>query len=233
MPQTTFRDSQLGDILVRRHQWAKGVSVRLSVKGEIVATAPRTTPLLFIKQVIKQQRASILELQESNQQSRHYSHGQLIGHSHRLEILPDPKLSVPSIHVHGQTIRCFTPPETENSRQTQQSIRDAVIKALRKESKAYLTRRLKILAQRHGYTYDNLRFTHASTRWGSCSSNGTISLNIALMTLPLDLIDYVLIHELCHTKEMNHSSEFWQLVAAACPDHKRLKAAVKTHSPNV
>jgi hypothetical protein len=67
----------------------------------------------------------------------------------------------------------------------------------------------------------------ARTQWGSCSARGVISLNWQLVKLPLPLIDYVVIHELAHLKEMNHSAAFWRVVASACPDHKELRAALR------
>ncbi len=72
--------------------------------------------------------------------------------------------------------------------------------------------RVQHLSDLHGFTYGKLSFRNQKTRWGSCSFHNNISLNIQLMRLPLHLIDYVIIHELCHTVHKNHSAKFWQLV---------------------
>jgi len=90
-----------------------------------------------------------------------------------------------------------------------------------------------VLADEFGFSYERVRFSHASSRWGSCSSGGTVSLNITLMRLPDRLIDYVLIHELAHTKHMNHSAEFWAEVEKHDPGYKRHRKALKMFSPFV
>jgi predicted metal-dependent hydrolase len=72
-----------------------------------------------------------------------------------------------------------------------------------------------------------IRLSSARTQWGSCSARGVISLNWQLVKLSLPLIDYVVIHELAHLKEMNHSAAFWRVVASACPDHKELRTALR------
>ena len=83
---------------------------------------------------------------------------------------------------------------------------------LRKQAWEYLPYRLKELAQKHGFQYNEVKIRKSKTRWGSCSIRSNINLSIYLMILPKHLIDYVLLHELCHTIEMNHSTAFWKLL---------------------
>jgi len=83
---------------------------------------------------------------------------------------------------------------------------------LRKRAKQYLRPEIQRLAQQHGFEYKQIKIRKSKTRWGSCSSRGTINLSFYLMLLPSHLIEYVLLHELCHTKVMNHSATFWALL---------------------
>lgn len=156
-----------------------------------------------------------------------------VGKSHTLiiRVKPDTK---PSASRHGQQIivSLSTLDELQNTT-TIRTIRDVIIGALRLEAKSHLPKRLAYLASQHGFLYDKVRFSHAGSRWGSCSSNGTISLNIALMKLPFELIDYVLIHELSHTVEMNHSPEFWHLVSHADPHYKLHRRQLKLENPAI
>ncbi len=84
--------------------------------------------------------------------------------------------------------------------------------ALRKQAKAYLPDRTQVLASRFGFSYHSLKINKSKGRWGSCSAKKNINLSLYLMTLPSHLIDYVILHELCHTKEMNHGPRFWILM---------------------
>jgi predicted metal-dependent hydrolase len=71
-----------------------------------------------------------------------------------------------------------------------------------------------------GLTYNRLSIRSQKTRWGSCSSRGNISLNDQLLFLPADAVEYLMIHELCHTRHLNHSKAFWTLVQTHCPDYR-------------
>ena len=79
----------------------------------------------------------------------------------------------------------------------------------RATAKRKLSRRLKYLAEKHGFTYNRVFIRNQKTRWGSCSHRNNISLNMKLVRLPDELMDYVILHELTHTRFKNHSNDFW------------------------
>jgi len=110
---------------------------------------------------------------------------------------------------------------------------------MKKRAAVYLPYRLAFLAQKHGFAYTIGKLGLRKTRWGSCTSNGAISLNIALMqfTSTQDqhspLIDYVIIHELCHTRHMNHSRQFWAEVGKYDPNYRQHRDILKSRRPEV
>jgi len=89
------------------------------------------------------------------------------------------------------------------------------------EAKINLPKRLKELADKHGFRYENVSIKNASTRWGSCSSVNNINLNLHLMRVPEHLIDYVLLHELAHTVVKNHGEKFWLLLEQVYPNARK------------
>jgi predicted metal-dependent hydrolase len=159
-----------------------------------------------------------------------FESGMQIGKSHTLVTRPGSALS---IKRHGQQIVTLPPESNLSDPDVNRVVRDSVIDALRLEAKSYLPKRITFLAEKNGFAFEKIRFSHASGRWGSCSSNGTISLNIALMKLPFELIDYVLVHELSHTKQMNHSEKFWNLVAQADPIYKQHRRELRKETPSI
>lgn len=116
---------------------------------------------------------------------------------------------------------------------SEQRARDYQKKILTKKAKEYLPYRLEYFAKLYGYNYDKCRLTHANTRWGSCSSNKTISLNIGLMKVPEVLRDYVILHELAHLNHMDHSKEFWTEVATHDKNYKIHEKKLKHFSPGL
>ena len=115
----------------------------------------------------------------------------------------------------------------------EQRARDYQKKLLMKKAKEYLPYRLEYYAKRYGYEYDKCRLSHAGTRWGSCSSNRTISLNIGLMKVPEPLRDYVILHELAHLNHMDHSKAFWVEVGQHDKNYKLHEKRLKMFSPGV
>lgn len=226
----TYTDAEFGPIAYRRVANSRYVRIKLATDGTLRASLPLFAPVRSIQHLVDNSRDELRKLL-GNRQTNTYQDGQQIGHSHTLRLTANRSKSLKSV-VKGQVIHVSYPIDiSPDMSMVQEEIREGVARALRIESKAYLPRRLAFLAERGGFNYSKVRFAHQSGRWGSCSSSGTISLNIALMMLPFELIDYVLIHELAHTKQMNHSDTFWAIVGEYYPGYKNARKTLKSHNP--
>jgi hypothetical protein len=98
---------------------------------------------------------------------------------------------------------------------------------LKHSAKKYLTVRVNELALKYGFEVKKFSLRGQKTRWGSCSHSGKISLNYRLMKLKKEIIDYIIIHELCHLRQMNHSKKFWLEVEKIIPGYKALKKELR------
>lgn len=229
----TIIDEEFGTISLRRSARATHVRIRVAPDGTLKASLPLYAPLFAVKRLIRASRPQLRAMLLQDSDGMLFEDGMQIGKSHHLVVRSSSRAAT-SVARHGQLITVnLGAYESIESGTTQRLIRDKAIEALRIEAKSYLPKRLAFLAEKYGYHYDKVRFSHASGRWGSCSTSGTISLNIALMKLPFELIDYVLIHELSHTIHMNHSDSFWQLVGSHDPAYKLHRRELKTHTPSI
>ena len=227
-------DHEFGAIVCKRSPRARHIRLRVSDNGELRATLPPSAGLHLVQELIDSSREQIRALVSQHAAQRTvFIDGTRIGHSHQLLIVHDD-VTAPRHRVMGQTIRITLPRGLDTiSPQAQAYIALQAKKALKREAHAYLPRRLKHLADIYGFNYAKVRFANQKGRWGSCSSSGTISLNVALMNQPLDIIDYVLVHELAHTRQMNHSQAFWDIVADCIPDYKQRRKLLKTKNPTL
>jgi len=228
-----IQDKEFGKITIRRSARATQVKLRVAPDGTLRASLPMYAPLFLVKHLLKTSRSELQKLMSQSKPEYIYTNGMQIGKSHTL-IVQATNSSNFNISRHGQQIIIRLPIGMRlNDSEISRKIRDAIISALRLEAKSYLPKRLAFLAEKYNLRFNHIRFSHASGRWGSCSSSGTVSLNIALMKLPFELIDYVIIHELSHTKQMNHSSLFWALVSEADPNYKIHRRALKLQNPSI
>lgn len=226
----TIEDSEFGTVHLRRSQVSGSVRLRLDARGIISISLPKRAPLFLARQLLEDSRDSIRRsLLKIRAQKQVYQHGDVIGKVHRLRIEQNDSIGY-SHRIDKNELIVFTPVAAAPDK-IQHTIAEGIAKALRVQAKSYLPRRLKTLADAHGFHYGKLRFSSAGTRWGSCSSEGTISLNIWLMQLPFELIDYVILHELCHTLHMNHGEKFWELLGKLSPAYKDHRDRLKQYQP--
>ena len=107
------------------------------------------------------------------------------------------------------------------------------LKQLAEEAKAYLPQRVRYYAGKMSVSYGRITIRNQRTRWGSCSRKGNLNFNCLLMLMPEAVIDYVVVHELCHRIEMNHSKRFWDQVARVLPDYRSQKDWLRQNGETV
>ena len=103
------------------------------------------------------------------------------------------------------------------------------VRAMADAALADIPKRVALFAPIVGVTYGRITIRNQRTKWGSCSSKGNLNFNCVLMLAPEWVRDYIVIHELCHRKEMNHSAAFWAEVARVCPNYKEAEAWLKAN----
>jgi len=153
-----------------------------------------------------------------------------IGKAHRVNFVTNPTIAKTTVRTSQLKIVVSYPNTVQfTSKDVQSAAERGAIKALKKQSDRLLPTRLESLAKQHGFSYKSVSSKRLSSRWGSCSANKHVTLNIFLMQLPWHLIDYVLLHELTHTEHLDHSSSFWAKFEEVLPGAKIIRRELKTH----
>lgn len=161
-------------------------------------------------------------------------HGCRIGKAHQLSFEIKPSAMSVQTRIKNNQIAVSLPNGiTPGHQEAQSAAHKSCIRALRKEAEALLPQRLATISANIGLDYKDVQIKLLKSRWGSCSSNKDITLNLFLMQLPWHLIDYVLVHELVHTKLMQHGAPFWQEVEKHLSNVKQLRREMKEHKPNL
>ena len=105
------------------------------------------------------------------------------------------------------------------------------LKAMTAQAKADIPPRVAYCADRIGVSYGTITIRHQRSRWGSCTAKGNLNFNCLLTRMPPEMVDYIIVHELCHRREMNHSPRFWAEVRKIMPDYEVRRAWLKKEGP--
>ena len=126
-----------------------------------------------------------------------------------------------TIELHQQPALIFSDSTFHLAKSSLPKARQAFIRWYKAQALMTLSERVAFHAEKNKFSWQKIRISSARTRWGSCSSNGTLSFTWRLVLAPPEVIDYVVLHELVHTQVRNHSSKFWLRVAEIMPEYKR------------
>ena len=210
-PQTPPRrsDPDAGIVFVRVPR-ARRYILRIKADGTLRVTVPRWGSRREAREFVTRQRRWI-ERERERVRAEHapteWAHGS------RIFLRGD---SV-ALRVDGTSALAVSYGERSVALREGETIRQAVERDLRLLARAELEPRLRELAAQHGLECGRISIRNQRSRWGSCARNGNIALNFRLVQMPVGIRDYVLVHELMHMRQQNHSRRFWRLVEQACP----------------
>ncbi len=232
MEKKTIHFEEVGLVVFTRRRNSRRVSIRMKSDQTISVNYPWNLPMNEVLDFVRKNTEWINHQKEKINSKRHiYQAGESITTKyHSVEIQTNSgKRAYANIEKDRAVIvlpQIFNIEEEKH----QEFIRKILAEVYRKEAVVYLTNRLIELARQYGFQYKNLRIKKLRSKWGSCSREGNINLNLYLMALPDHLIDYILLHELAHTVEPNHGSGFWRLLNRLT-DHKadQLDKEIKQH----
>lgn len=211
------------------------IGMRIRPNSVIEVSAPYLTPNFIIEQFIKEKSDWILRHIQRQQQVREtgemiqYTQGSLLPfftESYILQVTPHATIQRARVYVVNKTFQVFLPQKLEKHT-AEVEVRDAIHDWYLKNTKPILSLRVEKYAQQMGISYGKISVKDVSSHWGSCSSNGSLNFNYRIAMLPVELSDYIIVHELCHRCEMNHSSRFWALVQEVIPNYKQLRQKLK------
>lgn len=230
MPVKKVEIPELGTVSLHKRRGVRSIRLTIAHSGEIKVSLPYWVPYATGAAFA----ASKLEWIKSRQIiADPLKHGGRVGKAHRLVFISEEnRVTATSRITSTGEIRVFYPADLSSTDPlVQKAAERACVRALTRQAKALLPKRLRDLAELHGFSYNSVTVKKLSSRWGSCTEQKDIALNCYLMQLPWYLIDYVLLHELTHTKIMAHGKVFWDELEKYVPNLKAIRKEMKTHRP--
>jgi predicted metal-dependent hydrolase len=206
---------------LKKNSRSRFIRISIDSKGKVIVSAPKLYPNLIIEKFLKQQEAWVLKkqaqvakLQAQIADNEIY----IFGKKFQIIVGADQK-KASGINIEGQTLII--------NQVTAGSYQNKLERFLKNTATKYLTQKTADLAKKMNIDYQRVGIRQQKSRWGSCSSRGNLNFNWRLVHYSPAIINYVIIHELAHRQQANHSKNFWLLVNKFDPDYKKHRAVLK------
>lgn len=219
---------------IKRSFRAKNVNISVGVDG-VQVVAPVSMDDSEIIPLVEKKREWILNKFESYRQrlaqirpEREFVSGErllFMGKDYPLKVIEDEGRST-SINLTDSQFHVYINKDIPLEKR-REAIRSELEQWYISKAKKIIQERLELFNDRIGVKINTVRFKNQKTRWGSCSNKGNLNFNWKLVMAPTYIVDYVVVHELCHLIQMNHSKEFWQQVRSLIPDYKERRKWLK------
>ncbi len=233
---------EIGKVVIKRRKGQKSTTLRLSRRGELVLSTNYSTPLYSLKKFVLANKKWLEDVRQKSGLVENIDiyDGQILGAGIKFKLYPSNDVNQAQLDFKykkgSDEIKIINAESHELvslDLAERKALEKTVIKVLRTRAKEALPVRLAQIAKLMKADYESVTIRDTSSRWGSCSYKNDINLSLWLMVLPQKLVDYVLVHELAHTRFKHHGSEFWEEVAIYVPNHKDIRKELKRHSAQV
>lgn len=228
-----FKTFMVGDqpVTVYKRRSSRSLRLTVSPSGQVKVSIPAWAPY---RAGVEFARSRLDWIAGQRQPPVMLRSGQAVGKAHHLRFVSDDSRTKLSSRVNANEIIISLPAGmNSHDSEAQAAAEKACVRALRVQAENLLPRRLRDLAARHNLPFESVSIKLLKGRWGSCDQHKNIVLNLFLLQLPWDLIDYVLLHELTHTKVLRHGPEFWSCMETLLPDVKDRRKRLRGHQPIV
>lgn len=233
MAQKTVQIDGIGEVLLQRRRGTKHFRLSVRANGSLRVGMPVWAPYPAAIAFVQSQKDWI-DQNRTQTTAPLITPDMFIGKTHHMVFAESDSAARTTTRIVGSEVRVMHPPGMlYRDPSVQTAAERAAVRALTIQAKRLLPKRLDDLAKQHGFTYQSVTIKRLRSRWGSCTTHKDITLNCHLMQLPWDLIDYVLLHELTHTRIMRHGEPFWNELARYVPSLPDKRKAMRTYSPSV
>lgn len=230
MAYKEFELDEVGPVTVYKRRGSSSIRLTLASDGKVKVTIPSWASFRAGLSFAESRQSWIIENRPVAEQT--LKEGQAVGKAHRLHFVADATVGSVTTRARGsQVVITYPAYRSIHDDAVQLAAQKAAFRALKQEAAKLLKIRLDELAQKYGYEYRSLAVKRLKGRWGSCDQDKNIVLNIFLMQVPWDLIDYVIMHELAHTRVMQHGTPFWDEMERHLPNAKHLRKRINQYRP--
>ncbi len=231
MASKTFQLTDVGLIKIAKRKANRNLRLSITPSGEIRVSIPAWAPYSAGVDFANTKKDWIVKQLPKRQL---LVPDQAIGKAHRLAFVPKTDLKQIKTLIRDNQIKIYHPSSLNYAdHEVQAAATKAAVRALRLQAESLLPKRLQQLAMTHRLDYNDVKIKRLTRRWGSCDHSQHIVLNLFLIQLPWELIDYVILHELTHTVHLNHGQNFWTTLEDLRPDARQLKKTIRNYRPEI
>lgn len=233
-----FYIKEIGNIKVTKYRRSKRMKIAVNAKKQVSVSIPYFVSYNRGLGFVKEKMPWIIQVQnklETREEAFLIKHDFTLKFLDKTLVMQPGPISVVRAMQKGNGIIVQYPEQLDlKNPEIQHLLKSTIIEILRMEAKKYLPQRVRELAIGHGFNYTGVAIKNLRSRWGSCSSRDNINLNLHLIRIPKHLIDYVILHELVHTKHRNHSPHFWNALSKVLQsDAKALQKEMRNYHPDI